>query len=117
MYETAESGSMGCGAEGMTAEILLAEPRGFCAGVDQAIEIVERSLIKFGPPGATLIFSAHGVSRDIQLEAQARGFSNSNRLQELAQRMGADSYRMESAQNEWSAREHKIPLAQRPAHP
>ncbi len=31
-------------------EILLAEPRGFCAGVDRAIEIVERSLIKFGPP-------------------------------------------------------------------
>ena len=92
----------------MTAEILLAEPRGFCAGVDRAIEIVERALIKFGPPiyvrheivhntfvvdalkkkgaqfiedlvdvppGATLIFSAHGVSRAIQLQAQARGFS------------------------------------------
>jgi 4-hydroxy-3-methylbut-2-enyl diphosphate reductase len=108
MYETADSGYMGCGADGMTAEILLAEPRGFCAGVDRAIEIVERALIKFGPPiyvrheivhntfvvdalkqkgahfiedlndvppGATLIFSAHGVSRAIQLEAQARGFS------------------------------------------
>ena len=92
----------------MTAEILLAEPRGFCAGVDRAIEIVERALIKFGPPiyvrheivhntfvvdalkkkgahfiedlddvppGATLIFSAHGVSHAIQLQAQARGFS------------------------------------------
>ena len=88
--------------------ILLAEPRGFCAGVDRAIEIVERALAKFGPPiyvrheivhntfvveslkakgavfvedlsevpsGATLIFSAHGVSRAVQLEAQARGFS------------------------------------------
>ncbi|MFZ2309852.1 MAG: 4-hydroxy-3-methylbut-2-enyl diphosphate reductase [Rhodoferax sp.] len=88
-------------------EILLAEPRGFCAGVDRAIEIVERALQKFGrpiyvrheivhntyvvndlkakgaifieelddvPPGATLVFSAHGVSRAIQLEAQARGF-------------------------------------------
>lgn len=108
MYETADSSYMGCGADGMTAEILLAEPRGFCAGVDRAIEIVERALIKFGPPiyvrheivhntfvvdalkqkgahfiedlndvppGATLIFSAHGVSRAIQLEAQARGFS------------------------------------------
>ena len=31
-------------------EILLAEPRGFCAGVDRAIEIVERALIKFGAP-------------------------------------------------------------------
>jgi 4-hydroxy-3-methylbut-2-en-1-yl diphosphate reductase len=88
-------------------EILLAEPRGFCAGVDRAIEIVERALQKFGPPiyvrheivhntfvvndlkakgaifvdeldqvpaGATLVFSAHGVSRAVQEEAQARGF-------------------------------------------
>ena len=89
-------------------EIVLAEPRGFCAGVDRAIEIVERALQKFGrpiyvrheivhntyvvndlkskgaifiedlaevPPGATLIFSAHGVSRAVQDEARARGFS------------------------------------------
>ena len=88
-------------------EILLAEPRGFCAGVDRAIEIVERALQKFGAPiyvrheivhntyvvndlkakgaifiealddvpaGATLIFSAHGVSRAVQDEAIARGF-------------------------------------------
>jgi 4-hydroxy-3-methylbut-2-enyl diphosphate reductase len=88
--------------------VLLAEPRGFCAGVDRAIEIVERALTKFGapiyvrheivhntfvvdtlkkkgaifiedlndvPPGATLIFSAHGVSQAVQKEAQARGFS------------------------------------------
>lgn len=90
------------------SEITLAEPRGFCAGVDRAIEIVERALQKFGAPiyvrheivhntfvvndlkrkgaifieelddvpaGATLIFSAHGVSRAVQQEAQARGFS------------------------------------------
>lgn len=88
-------------------EILLAEPRGFCAGVDRAIEIVEKALTKFGapiyvrheivhntyvvndlkskgaifieelddvPPGATLVFSAHGVSRAIQNGAAARGF-------------------------------------------
>ena len=88
-------------------EILLAEPRGFCAGVDRAIEIVERALHKFGAPiyvrheivhntyvvndlnvkgaifiealddvpaGATLVFSAHGVSRAVQAEAAARGF-------------------------------------------
>lgn len=88
-------------------EILLAEPRGFCAGVDRAIDIVERALTKFGrpiyvrheivhntfvvndlkakgaifiedlddvPPGATLVFSAHGVSKAVQLEAAARGF-------------------------------------------
>ncbi|MEY3124729.1 MAG: hypothetical protein RLZZ573_1249 [Pseudomonadota bacterium] len=88
-------------------EIVLAEPRGFCAGVDRAIEIVDRALQKFGrpiyvrheivhntyvvddlksrgaifieelddvPPGATLVFSAHGVSQAIQKEAHARGF-------------------------------------------
>ena len=91
----------------MTQEILLAEPRGFCAGVDRAIEIVEKALAKFGapiyvrheivhntfvvndlkqkgaifieelddvPPGATLVFSAHGVSRAVHQEAAARGF-------------------------------------------
>ena len=89
-------------------EILLAEPRGFCAGVDRAIEIVERALKKFGapiyvrheivhntyvvndlkakgaifiedladvPPGATLVFSAHGVSQAVRQEAAQRGFS------------------------------------------
>ena len=89
-------------------EIVLAEPRGFCAGVDRAIEIVERALTKFGapiyvrheivhntyvvndlkakgaifiedladvPPGATLVFSAHGVSQAVRQEATARGFS------------------------------------------
>jgi 4-hydroxy-3-methylbut-2-en-1-yl diphosphate reductase len=88
-------------------QLILAEPRGFCAGVDRAIEIVERALEKFGrpiyvrheivhnthvvndlkergaifieeldevPSGATLVFSAHGVSQAIQREAEARGF-------------------------------------------
>ncbi len=88
-------------------EIILAEPRGFCAGVDRAIEIVERALQKFGrpiyvrheivhntyvvddlknkgaifiedlnevPAGATLVFSAHGVSKAVQREAEERGF-------------------------------------------
>ncbi|MEO6973749.1 MAG: 4-hydroxy-3-methylbut-2-enyl diphosphate reductase [Rhodoferax sp.] len=95
------------GATPTPQEIVLAEPRGFCAGVDRAIEIVERALEKFGRPiyvrheivhntyvvedlksrgaifiealdevpvGATLVFSAHGVSRAIQQEAAARGF-------------------------------------------
>jgi 4-hydroxy-3-methylbut-2-enyl diphosphate reductase len=35
---------------GVVEEIVLAEPRGFCAGVDRAIEIVERALMKFGAP-------------------------------------------------------------------
>ncbi len=89
-------------------EVLLAEPRGFCAGVDRAIEIVERAITKFGapiyvrheivhntyvvndlktkgaifiedlaevPPGATLVFSAHGVSQAIRREATERGFT------------------------------------------
>jgi 4-hydroxy-3-methylbut-2-enyl diphosphate reductase len=88
-------------------DVLMAEPRGFCAGVDRAIEIVERAIEKFGAPiyvrheivhntfvvndlkskgaifiedlndvpaGATLIFSAHGVSKAVQEEAKARGF-------------------------------------------
>ena len=88
-------------------EVLLANPRGFCAGVDRAIEIVERALEKHGRPiyvrheivhnkfvvddlrekgavfiedladvprGATLVFSAHGVSKAIRKEADERGF-------------------------------------------
>ncbi len=91
----------------VNSEVLLAEPRGFCAGVDRAIEIVERALAKFGvpiyvrheivhntyvvndlkakgaifiedladvPPGATLVFSAHGVPKSVEREAAARGF-------------------------------------------
>ena len=87
-------------------QILLANPRGFCAGVDRAIDIVERALELFGAPiyvrhevvhnryvvdrlrnlgavfveelhavpdGGTVIFSAHGVSRAVQEEAQRRG--------------------------------------------
>jgi 4-hydroxy-3-methylbut-2-enyl diphosphate reductase len=89
-----------------THTLFLAAPRGFCAGVDRAIEIVERAIKKFGapiyvrheivhntyvvndlkakgaifiedladvPPGATLVFSAHGVSPAVRREAVARG--------------------------------------------
>ena len=87
-------------------DVLLASPRGFCAGVDRAIAIVEQALARFGapiyvrhevvhnrsvvdglrakgavfveslaevPPGSTVVFSAHGVSRAVRAEAQARG--------------------------------------------
>jgi len=90
------------------AEILLAQPRGFCAGVDRAIAIVERALALHGAPiyvrheivhnkfvvedlrakgavfveeldevpaGATVIFSAHGVSLAVRGEAEARGLN------------------------------------------
>jgi len=86
-------------------KILLANPRGFCAGVDRAIEIVERALAQRGAPvyvrhevvhnkfvvndlrakgavfveeldevpkGATVIFSAHGVSQAVRQDAEAR---------------------------------------------
>ncbi|MBL8529256.1 MAG: 4-hydroxy-3-methylbut-2-enyl diphosphate reductase [Burkholderiales bacterium] len=87
-------------------EVLLANPRGFCAGVHRAIEIVERALAIHGAPiyvrhevvhnkfvvdglrakgavfvegiaevprGATVVFSAHGVSQQVRDEASARG--------------------------------------------
>lgn len=87
-------------------DVVLANPRGFCAGVDRAIEIVKRAIESLGAPiyvrhevvhnrfvvddlkqrgavfveeldevpnGATVIFSAHGVSQDVRREATRRG--------------------------------------------
>ena len=92
----------------ITADIVLANPRGFCAGVERAIIIVEQALEKFGAPiyvrnevvhnkfvvdglrakgaifikeldeipsGSTVIFSAHGISKAVRLEAEARGLT------------------------------------------
>src|SRR6266511_165002 len=74
-------------------KVILAQPRGFCAGVVRAIEIVERALEKYGPPvyvrheivhnkfveelsevpqGAVTIFSAHGVAKSVVNEAAGR---------------------------------------------
>jgi 4-hydroxy-3-methylbut-2-enyl diphosphate reductase len=88
-------------------EIVLANPRGFCAGVDRAIDIVEKSLEKYDEPvfvrhqvvhnkrvveslekkgvkfvkevseipdNAVAIFSAHGVSSEVENEAKSRDF-------------------------------------------
>lgn len=90
----------------VTMEVVLAQPRGFCAGVDRAIEIVERALAVHGAPiyvrheivhnkyvvddlrtqgavfideldqvptGGIVVFSAHGVSKSVQRDAQQRG--------------------------------------------
>ncbi|WP_413776534.1 4-hydroxy-3-methylbut-2-enyl diphosphate reductase [Rhodopseudomonas sp. P2A-2r] len=87
-------------------QVLLAQPRGFCAGVVRAIDIVERALEKYGPPvyvrheivhnkhvveslkakgaifvedlsevppQAVTVFSAHGVARSVEEEAESRG--------------------------------------------
>ncbi|MGW8248823.1 MAG: 4-hydroxy-3-methylbut-2-enyl diphosphate reductase [Acidiferrobacterales bacterium] len=87
-------------------KVVLASPRGFCAGVDRAVDIVEQALAQYGSPiyvrhevvhnrfvverlrglgaifvdeldevpdGATVIFSAHGVSRAVRDEAENRG--------------------------------------------
>src|SRR5438552_16240479 len=93
-------------------DVLLANPRGFCAGVERAISIVERALAIHGapiyvrhdvlhnkyvvedlrskgavfvealgeiPPGSTVIFSAHGVSKAVRGEAEARVCAYSTR--------------------------------------
>jgi 4-hydroxy-3-methylbut-2-enyl diphosphate reductase len=90
----------------LMVKVLLAQPRGFCAGVIRAIDIVDRALDRVGAPvyvrheivhnrhvvdtlkakgavfveelnevptGAVTIFSAHGVSRTVQADAEARG--------------------------------------------
>jgi 4-hydroxy-3-methylbut-2-enyl diphosphate reductase len=93
-------------SDNLAMEVMLANPRGFCAGVERAIAIVERALERFGAPiyvrheivhnkyvvddlrakgavfveeldevprGSTVIFSAHGVSKEVRSDAERRG--------------------------------------------
>jgi 4-hydroxy-3-methylbut-2-enyl diphosphate reductase len=106
--------------------VILAEPRGFCAGVVRAVEIVERALRLHGapvyvrheivhnrrvvddlrakgavfinevdeaPPGAMTIFSAHGVSEQVERDAQARGLDVIDAICPLVQRVHTQAQR------------------------
>ena len=107
-------------------QVLLAGPRSFCAGVERAIEIVERVLDSQGPPvyvrkqivhnirvvrdlesrgavfvdeldevpdGATVVFSAHGVSPAVRAQAQARGLSAVDATCPLVSKVHAEARR------------------------
>jgi len=112
---------------------LLANPRGFCAGVDRAIEIVEVALARYGapvyvrheivhnrhvveslrargavfvdeladvPPGALVVFSAHGVSPAVRAEAAARGLRTLDATCPLVTKVHVEARRFASAERE-----------------
>ena len=114
-------------------EVLLANPRGFCAGVERAISIVERALAIHGapiyvrhevvhnkyvvedlkskgavfvealaevPPGSTVIFSAHGVSKAVRAEAEARGLRVFDATCPLVTKVHAEVAKMRAAGRE-----------------
>ena len=117
----------------MGAEILLAQPRGFCAGVDRAIDIVERAIEIHGAPiyvrheivhnrfvvedlrnkgavfideldqapkGAIVVFSAHGVSKAVREEADARGLQVFDATCPLVTKVHVEVARMRAAGHE-----------------
>jgi 4-hydroxy-3-methylbut-2-enyl diphosphate reductase len=110
----------------LVKRLLLASPRGYCAGVERAIDTVEQALGRWGPPvyvrkqivhnahvvgdlerrgavfvdsvsdvpeGATLIFSAHGVSSAVVAEAQARRLHTIDATCPLVQKVHAEARR------------------------
>ena len=114
-------------------DVLLANPRGFCAGVERAIEIVERALQQRGAPiyvrheivhnkyvvadlrakgavfveeldevpvGATVIFSAHGVSKAVRREAEQRGLKVFDATCPLVTKVHVEVAKMLKAGNE-----------------
>ncbi|MGA1518732.1 MAG: 4-hydroxy-3-methylbut-2-enyl diphosphate reductase, partial [Burkholderiaceae bacterium] len=124
----------------MPEQVLLAQPRGFCAGVDRAIDIVELALQRFGapiyvrheivhntyvvedlkqkgaifiedladvPPGATLVFSAHGVSKAVQQEAQRRGFQVFDATCPLVSKVHVEVAKLSREGNEFIMLRHK----------
>lgn len=115
------------------AEVVLAQPRGFCAGVDRAIDIVERAIELHGAPiyvrheivhnryvvedlrgkgaifideldqapqGAIVVFSAHGVSKAVRLEAESRGLQVFDATCPLVTKVHIEVSRMRAAGRE-----------------
>lgn len=115
------------------SEVLLAQPRGFCAGVDRAIDIVERAIELHGapiyvrheivhnryvvadlrekgaifideleeaPPGAIVVFSAHGVSKLVRKEAEQRGLQVFDATCPLVTKVHIEVARMRAAGRE-----------------
>lgn len=114
-------------------EVVLAQPRGFCAGVDRAIDIVERALELHGAPiyvrheivhnryvvqdlrvkgaifidelheapeGAIVVFSAHGVSKDVRAEAESMGLKVFDATCPLVTKVHVEVARMREAGRE-----------------
>ncbi|MFM8801896.1 MAG: 4-hydroxy-3-methylbut-2-enyl diphosphate reductase [Tagaea sp.] len=123
--------------------VLLAQPRGFCAGVERAIEIVERALAKHGAPvyvrheivhnrhvvedlrakgavfvdeldqvpdGAIAIFSAHGVARSVETEAERRGLAAIDATCPLVKKVHFEGQR-------YAAQGREVVLIGHPGHP
>ena len=119
--------------QALAPEVVLAEPRGFCAGVDRAIDIVERALELHGAPiyvrheivhnryvvedlrrkgaifiddledvprGSIVIFSAHGVSREVRAQADARGLRIFDATCPLVTKVHVEVARMRAAGRE-----------------